>query len=237
MTFYLMGLGLDLDSISLGSKNILDSCQKIYLESYTIDFPYNISQLEETLSKKLIILKREKTEDESILIEAKEKDIAFLVYGDPFSATTHYQLIMSCKRQKIPFKIFHNASIINSIAETGLSLYKFGKTASMPSWNKKYRPMSFIDYLKDNSHINAHSLLLVDISLDFIASLEQLRIASTEQEFKLNEIIVVSSLGTKNQKIIYGSLDKLKKEKVKNPFCFIIPSKLHFTEEEFLRHI
>jgi len=40
MTFYLIGLGLDLKSISVDALDIIKKCKKVYLEDYTVDFPY-----------------------------------------------------------------------------------------------------------------------------------------------------------------------------------------------------
>ncbi len=234
MAFYLIGLGLDKKSISLEAKAALLCCEIAYLESYTVDFPYTLEDLEDSLQTKLTILKREQTEDESILAESKKRNVALLVYGDPFSATTHSQLIHSCKNQDIPYKIFHNASIINAVGETGLSLYKFGKISSMPTWTEKYKPASFIDYILENQGIKAHSLLLIDIALDFSKALDQFEQASKEKGLVLQKVLVVSSIGTSSQKIVYGDLKDLRNNSINSPFCFIIPSKLHFSEEEFL---
>jgi diphthine methyl ester synthase len=238
MTFYLIGLGLDKESISLEAKEALKKCSEIYLESYTIDFPYEIEELENSLGVKLKILKREEVENESILKNVRTTNVALLVYGDPFSATTHHQLILSCKKQKIKFEIFHNASVINSIAEGGLSLYKFGKISSMPTWTNTYKPTSFLDYIKENLSIKAHSLLLVDIGLKFEEALNQLEISLKEKEIKLDRIIVCSCIGTKDKKFYFNTIKNLRKIKeVKKPFCFIIPSEMHFIEEEFLEFL
>ena len=56
------------------------------------------------------------------------------------------------------------------------------------------------------------------------------------EKLNLNKIIICQSLGTKDSKIIYGKISKLKKIKIKKPFCIIIPSKLHFIEEEILKN-
>ncbi len=235
MVFYLIGLGLDVESISVEALNNLKKCDKIYLESYTIDFPYSTKELEQSLKIKLVPLKRESVEDESILKEAKKKNIALLVYGDPFSATTHHQLILSCKKQKIPFEIFHNSSIMNSVAECGLSLYKFGKTASMPAWTESYKPTSFVNYIKENNSIKAHTLLLVDIGLDFQKALKQLEESLNKECTETKIFLVCSLIGTKDKKFYFNTLKNLEKIKeVKKPFCFIIPSEMHFVEEEFL---
>ena len=238
MTLNIMGLGLGLNSVSLESLEIIKKSKKVFLEIYTVDFPYKIQDLEKFLEVKLEKLDRQKVEDEHILKEAKNDEISLLVYGDPLSATTHHQLILSCKKQKIPFKIYHNSSVITAIAETGLSLYKFGKISSMPSWTKSYQPKSFINYIKENQKIKAHSLLLVDIGLDFQEALKQLEISSNENNLELKEIIVCSQIGTENQQIIFKKIQDLEKiQDVKKPFCFVIPSEMHFIEEGYLNNL
>ena len=158
-----------------------------------------------------------------------------LVYGSPLTATTHISLIAEAKKRKIKIKIIHGASIFDAVAETGLQLYKFGKITSMPGWEKNFAPESFIDVVKENLSINAHSLILVDIGLDFQKALEQLEISARNKKLKLEKIIVCSKLGMKNQEIFYGEIRKLKKKKIEVPFCFIISTKVHFVEEEYLK--
>jgi len=233
MTFNLIGLGLGKNSITAEALETLKKCDEVYLEGYTVDFPYTSEELSKSLDTKLEVLPREKVEDESILVNAKEKNISLLVYGDSLSATTHTQLVLACKQQKIPFEIYHNASIMTAIAQTGLQPYKFGKTSSMPTWTDSWKPDSFMEYIKENKSIGAHSLLLVDIGLDLEKAKEQLMIAFSNYKVKLDKIILVSNIGTENQKIIYDNLENLPEE-IPKPFCFIIPEKLQEMESEFL---
>ena len=223
-------------SISADALEILKSCDKIYLENYTVNFPYNIKELESQYKIKITELNRKQIENESILKEAKNSNIALLVYGDALSATTHMQLILECKKQKIPYQIFHNASILTVVAETGLQLYKFGKTASMPNWAEHTnKPTSFMNYVKQNQSIKAHTLILTDIGLEISSAIEQLLESSEKTNTKLPEkIIAVSNAGTPNQKIFYNTLDNLKNKNILMPFCLIIPTELHFVEEEVL---
>ncbi len=232
MTFNLIGLGLNANSISAEALEALKTCDEIYLENYTVDFPYEIKELEQKLHEKIIPLNREQTENESILKNAKEKNVALLVYGDALSATTHIQLILACKKNKIPCQVFQNASILIAIAKTGLSPYKFGKTTSMPNWKEHHnKPTSFTDIIKENQSIDAHTLILTDIGLTSKESLNQL-----EETIRLKEkIIILSNAGTPNEKIFYDTSENLKKENIKMPFCIIVPSKINHFEEEFLK--
>jgi len=225
---HLIGLGLNEKGISLEGIETARKCE-CYLEGYTVDFPYNIEEIEKIIDKKIQVLKREEVENESIVDKARQKDVALLVYGSPLFATTHVALLQMCIEQKVKYKIVHSASIFDAIAETGLQMYKFGKTTSLPAWTEKHTPKSFTEIIKENHSIKAHTLLLVDIGLEFKDALNQLT-----ESVNVDKLVVCSNLGTDKAKIVYGNVDKLKKAKIEKPFCFIIPSELHFLEQEFL---
>ena len=229
---YIIGLGLNEKSISLEGIEAIKKCKKIYLETYTVDFPYKIKDLKKTINKKISGIERSEVESDKLITEAKKENIALLVYGSPLFATTHISLILDAKKQKIKTKIIYSASIFDAIAETGLQLYKFGKISSMPKWQKNFKPDSFLDFVKQNQSINAHSLLLIDISLPIKKALEELEKSCEQKNIKLDKILICSSLGTKKFKIFYGAINKLKKKKVLAPYCFIIPGKMHFLEKE-----
>ncbi|MCH7850587.1 MAG: diphthine synthase [Nanoarchaeota archaeon] len=238
MTFYLIGLGLEKDSITVAALEILKTCDKIYLENYTVNFPYELTELENSLKTSITKLNRDGVESEYTVEEAKSKDIALLVYGDALSATTHMHLIIKCKKLGIPFRIFHNTSILTAVAETGLQIYKFGKTTSMPNWKEHInKPTSFMKIIKENLQINAHTLILTDIDLNFKDSISQLIESSKLEKIVLEKTIAISNAGTKNQLILFDTLENLKEKDIKMPFCLIIPSKLHFIEEEAIESL
>lgn len=235
--FYLIGLGLNVDEISLRALEILEKCDSIYLESYTVDFPYSLKQLEKVIKRKIEPKNRDSIENLNLIKQAKTQDIALLVYGSPLSATTHITLIEEAKKQKCKYEVIHNASIIDAIAETGLQVYKFGKITSMPAWipEKNFKPTSFMEILKQNLSINAHTLILIDIGLDLNKALTQLEESAKEHKIKLEKIVICSNLGTPNRKIIYKTLEQLKKAKeIAKPYCIVVPGELHFVEKEFL---
>jgi len=238
---YLIGLGLNENDLSLRALDAIKRCEKIYLENYTTKLPYKKTKIEKIIKKKVIGANRKLVESDFLIKEAKKHNIALLVYGDPLSATTHFSLISEAKKSKVKIKILHNASVFNAVGDTGLHLYKFGKTASIPKWQEHFKPTSFYNIIKENLSIDAHTLLLIDIGLSLKEALKELDEASNkDKEFKneLNEkkILICSQLGTKNQKIISGKIRELENKKVKEPFCIIIPASLHFTEAEFLKY-
>ncbi len=236
---YLIGLGLNAHSISKEGINILKTCKKIYLENYTVDFPYPINELDDIIQKKIISADREKVESLEIVNEAKKMDVALLIYGSPLTATTHISLIQEAKILGIKYKIIYNASIIDAVAETGLQLYKFGKIASMPKWNPKenFTPDSFMEIIQQNISIDAHTLILCDINLDLQDALNQLEKSAEKYKIELKEqkIVVCQALGTNRSKIFYKKFNELRElEEIKKPYSIIIPGKLHFLEKEVL---
>ncbi len=236
--FSIVGLGLNKKGYSREAYDSIVKAKKVYVDNYTVDFPYKISNLQKQFKKKKFILAdREFIESFKILDDAKKENVVLLVYGSPLTATTHISLIEEAKKRKIKCQIVHGASIIDAVAETGLHLYKFGKITSMPKWERNFTPESFMEIVRQNESIKAHTLILVDISLKFSEALKQLEIAAGNRKVKLGKIIVCQSMGTKNQKIFYKKFEDLRNlENIKNPFCFIIPSDLHFTESEVLKN-
>jgi len=234
---YLIGLGLNKDGISKFGLSIAKRCKRIYLENYTVDFPYTKHQLEEVIGKKISDADRKFVESLEIIDEAAKLDIALLVYGSPLTATTHITLLQEAKESGIRTKIIYNASVFDAVAETGLQLYKFGKIASMPAWNpaKNYEPDSFMKIVQENQSMKAHSLILIDIGLEFSDALKQLEEAAEKNKIKLNKLILCQVLGTQNRKISYKTIEEFREfSGVRKPYCLIIPSKLHFIEKEVL---
>jgi len=222
---YIIGLGLDEKGISQKGLEAVKKCRKIYLENYTVEFPYSARELEKIIKKKIIPAERGFVESDNLIKEAKKEDICLLVYGSPLTATTHISLIQEAEKNKVKYEIIYSASVLDAVAETGLQVYKFGKITSIPNFEAD----SFNETVKENRKINAHSLILADIGLDFNDAIRRL-----EKTAGKDRIIACSRLGTKDRKIFYGNINELKNKKVEAPFCFVIPAKLHFMEEEVL---
>ena len=117
-----------------------------------------------------------------IVDEAKKMDVALLVYGSPLTATTHITLIQEALASGVKYRIINNASILDAVAETGFQLYKFGKITSMPYWKKSYEPDSFMEVVKENQSIKAHSLILIDINMNIDKTIEQLEKAAKNHD-------------------------------------------------------
>lgn len=166
---YLIGLGLgDAKDITLNGLEIVKKVGKVYLENYTSILSCGQQELEELYGRSIILADREMIEQEcqEILDAAETEDgAAVLVVGDPMNATTHTDLLLRAASRNIPYKIIHNASIVNAVACCGLQIYNFGETVSIPFWTETWQPESFYDKILRNRTNGLHTLCLLDIKV------------------------------------------------------------------------
>ena len=249
MTLYLIGLGLnDEKDITLKGLDAVNKADFVYLENYTSKLNCNISYLEQIYGKKIIFADRNLVENEAektILKNAKEKGVAFLIVGDVFSATTHMDLYLRAKKMGIKTLVVHNASVLTAVGITGLQLYKFGKTTSIPFHNENVETP--YDALALNQKNSLHTLFLLDLkeysndSLsvnDAIRYLLKVELKRGERVFNDNALCVgCTKLGSLDQIVKVGKARDLLKHDFKNGMhCLIVPAKnLHFMEEEALK--
>uniref|UniRef100_A0A8D8S4T6 diphthine methyl ester synthase n=1 Tax=Cacopsylla melanoneura TaxID=428564 RepID=A0A8D8S4T6_9HEMI len=167
--FYIIGLGLgDVKDITVKGLEIVKNCSRVYLEAYTsILIDDILDNMKLFYGKDIIIADREMVESasDSILSNADVEDIALLVVGDPFGATTHTDLVLRAHQSNIPTKVIHNASILNAAGCCGLQLYNFGETVSIPFWTESWKPDSFYDKIIENKTRGLHTLCLLDIQV------------------------------------------------------------------------
>ncbi|GLV39599.1 Diphthamide methyltransferase [Carabus blaptoides fortunei] len=158
------GLG-DCKDVTMKGFEVIKKCDRVYLEAYTSILTVGVEELEEYYGRKLIIADRDLVEQgaDDILEGSQNCDVALLVVGDPFGATTHTDLVLRAKEKGIQYQVVHNASIMNAIGCTGLQLYSFGETVSIPFWTDTWKPDSFMDKIVANFERNLHTLCLLDI--------------------------------------------------------------------------
>jgi diphthine synthase len=173
MVLYLVGLGLgDVEDITLRGLNAVKKCSKVYLEAYTSILSYGLSktQLEESYGREIEEADREFVESacDGVLNSAKTEDIALLVVGDPFGATTHSDLVLRAKSLGTPVKVIHNASIVNAVGCCGLQLYSFGEIVSIVMWTENWQPDSYYDKIRANRERGLHTLCLLGLSRNML---------------------------------------------------------------------
>ncbi|KAF8548199.1 Diphthine synthase [Imleria badia] len=166
--FYVIGLGLcDEKDITVRGLEAVQSSTRVYLEAYTSILMVHKDRLEAFYGKQILLADRDmvETDSDAILHGADTQDVAFLVVGDPFGATTHVDIVLRARAKHIPVRIIHNASIINAIGASGLQLYSFGQAVSLVFFTDTWKPDSFYDRIKENSDLGLHTLVLLDIKV------------------------------------------------------------------------
>ncbi|OBT66175.1 hypothetical protein VE03_05093 [Pseudogymnoascus sp. 23342-1-I1] len=165
---YLIGLGLsDETDITVKGLEIVRKAARVYLENYTAILLVETKVLEEYYGRPVIVADREMVESDSdsILKGAETEDVAFLVVGDPYGATTHTDLTIRARELSIPTTCIPNASIMSAIGAAGLQLYNYGQTVSMVFFTDSWKPTSFYDRVMENRTIGLHTLVLLDIKV------------------------------------------------------------------------
>ncbi len=249
----LIGLGLnDEKDITLKGIEEANRSDKVYIELYTSKWHGSLENLEKLVGKKIQELARKYLEDDSkkIVSEAKNNDIAIFVLGDPLVATTHTILLQEARKQNIKIQIIHNASIISAIGETGLHLYKFGQTVTIPfpEKTKNHLPESVYNAIAENKKLGLHTLCLLDVVSEenkYMTTSEGIKIIlSLEKKFKKKiftedmEVVVFARAGSNDSQIVYGKVRHVSnKDFGETPHVLIVPGKLHFTEKEFLESL
>lgn len=168
MVLYLVGTGLnDEKDMTLGGVELMKTAEKVYLESYTSILSKRADLAKYTNGKPLIEADRKMIEEhcDEIIEEAREKPIVLLVVGDPFCATTHSDLVLRAHEKDVKVQVLHNASIISAIGCTGLQVYRFGETVSIPFFDGNWQPSSFYDKIRANMERGLHTLCLLDIKV------------------------------------------------------------------------
>lgn len=267
MVLYIIGLGLhDEKDITVRGLEIVRSCDSVFLEAYTsVLGSVPTEKLEAFYGKSVTVADRgmcENDADDLIIEPAKEKDIAFLVVGDPVCATTHTDLVLRAKEVGVKVEMVHNASIMGAAGACGLQLYNYGQTVSIPFFDDKWRPTSFYPKIQYNRSGGLHTLCLLDIKVkepDFKAMMkgrteflpprfmsvntaaEQLLEAEETHgegayDGKKTLCVGMARMGQPTQKIIAGTLQELTTADFGGPLhSLVICGHLHDLELDILK--
>ncbi|CAL9766434.1 unnamed protein product [Musa acuminata subsp. burmannicoides] len=265
---YIIGLGLgDERDITVRGLDAVRSCHKVYVEAYTSLLSFGLasdglSRMEKLYGREVVVADREMVEEraDEILSEAVDSDVAFLVVGDPFGATTHTDLVVRAKKMGLKVKVIHNASVMNAIGACGLQLYHYGETISIPFFTDTWRPDSFYPKIQKNRQLGLHTLCLLDIrvkepSLEslcrgrkcyeppkymsiHIAINQLLEVEETNGGSAYNaetKCVGIARLGNDDQMIVAGSMKELLDIDFGPPLhCLVIVGETHPVEEEML---
>ena len=249
----IIGLGLDIGDISLKGLDAIKEADSVLIEIYTLPLPSGyIEMLEKETGKKITKIDRKALEEEvgETVAPSAVSDIALLVPGDPLVATTHHIIIAAARNAGAEIRIIHSASIFTAaIGESGLDIYRFGPTTTIPFWSSKYQPVSFIDTIERNRSNNNHTLVLLDVdaqaglTMSYADALALLCKAEEKRGKKVasgKKILIMCEIGTDEQVIIYAGIGDIKLERLEKRLsskrtALIIPAEMNFAEAELVK--
>ena len=245
----MIGLGLGgPNSITMDGVIALSLSEHIFYETYTSPIHSDTLEWVKIKSQKEpVYLSRSQVEEPEELISlAKKTNVSLLIVGDALSATTHVSLLLECKKNNIEYQVIHNASVLTAVAGIlGLQHYNFGPVATLVLPEGNYRPLSPIDKIKTNMENGNHSLVLLDIKADQ-PDKEPIYMTATQAAEQMIEagipndtkVAVAARVGREDQELWYGKLKYLANRDLgKEPHSIVVPSRLHFTEKEFLENL
>ncbi|GLI71918.1 diphthine synthase [Penicillium ochrochloron] len=262
---HLVGLGLaDEKDITVRGLEIVKKAERVYLEAYTAILLVDKEKLEAFYGRPVIEADRElvETGSDEILAGADKADVAFLVVGDPFGATTHTDLVLRARELNIPTNVVPNASIMSGIGCTGLQLYNFGQTVSMVFFTENWKPSSFYDKVRENVQIGLHTLVLLDIkvkeqSMENLArgrrifepprymtvaqcAAQMLETEETRQEgvYTADSLAIgAARVGAPDQKLVVGTLKELSTVEMGAPLhsLVLLGRRTHDLERDYIR--
>ncbi len=243
-----IGMGLSIKHITLEALEYLHRVEKVVIDTYTGFVPEADVLFKEFLrGKEVVYASRQDLEGASIcklVEEAKYRDIALLVPGDPFIATTHDAIRIEALKQGVKVVVVNGLSIYSLAASrTGLQAYRFGKTITLiyPDFSKPY---SVVETIYDNLSRNLHTLLLLDFRRDeerYMSIVEAIDILIDLDERGLLKNLIgvgLARIGTSEEFIVADKLIDLKNyEYPSPPHSIVVVAKPHPIELDNLRYL
>ncbi len=234
------------EDISLRGLNELKNADKVYLDSYTSKTYINLKNLEKVIGKKVELAYRKDLEEnwEKIVQEAKEKNVALLVPGDSFIATTHVALRIEAEKSGVKTKVVPGISVYTSvIGRLGLQIYKFGASVTVPVHYTSEKPY---DVIRMNKKNGLHTLIFLEHDVEkgefvdvksAIKKLFEIEERRSEKVIDPRDIVIgIARLGHVSEKIEACEARKMKeKEFGEPPHIIVYPGSLHFMEREALK--
>ena len=244
-----IGLGLADDvGISLAGLQEIKSSDIVFAEEYTSALrDGSVQRLEERIGRKIQRLGRTEVEEGKLILDAcAEKKVAFLVPGDPMTATTHVDLRLRAAKLGIHTAVTHGASVLTAVPGIlGLQHYKFGRTTTIPFPQEGFAPTSPYHVISENLSRGLHSLVLLDIDAEnskYMTANEGIHLLIDMERREAKGIItpdtlvcVVARAGSAECLARAGAVSELVSESFGPTLhTLVVPGKLHFMEEEAL---
>ena len=240
-----VGLGLwDERSITIKGREAIREADDVFAERYTSRLAgATIEGLERFHECEIRVLERTAVEQhpEPILEAARDRNVVFLVGGDPMVSTTHIDLRLRTAEADIDTYLIHGTSAASAAAGlTGLQNYRFGKATTIPfpdTFGGEGPPPSVIDTIEDNRKRGLHTLAFLDLDEAGERTLSGSEAASMLASQLGSALgVVVARAGSPEPLVRADRLETLAEMHFGGPLHFlVIPGELHLIEADALR--
>jgi diphthine synthase len=249
LVLILAGCGVHSGSLTLDLVRALDEADIVYVDTYTMPSATWVLEALKPWAGKVRVAGRELLEDRlsTVLEEAMGRSVLVVSAGDPLVATTHQTLLAEARRLNIEVKYIPGVSgVCTAKSYSGLSYYRFGRTATVPGPWRRIKPYSVIAVIYSNLCIDAHTLLLLDVDemegqLRPRDAAHQLLDVEVELSTNLNirrvlhetPVMVVERAGARDAGVhIFNSMVELLewRDDARAPSSIIVPAPLSATE-------
>lgn len=260
---HFIGIGLrGIKGMARESFDVVASCSHVFIEQYTAVLPDGVDEIRQVLGCEFVIATRDMVEQDAdrILDPAQQGDVAFLVCGDIFAATTHTDLWLRARSKRIECRFYPHGSVLTAVGVCGLELYKYGKTTSMVFFEDRWKPHTAYDVIALNKSVGLHTLVLADIKMaepslanlakgvsinepprfmkvgQIIQQLLDIERERSQGIFSADTLCVgCARLGCDTQQVVSGSAKQLVDVDFGDPMhCLVVPGQLHFVEQQAL---
>ncbi len=239
--FSIIGAGLRCEQLTPEAIREIKERSEVYVDVYTSLYPGGLLNC---ISKYKDNVKEARREDlEGEFLEGKE-DVALVVAGDPFAATTHVALYLEAKNKGFDVRVIPGISALQvARTKSGLSQYRFGRTVTMMYPREGINFAESVYYaIKDNDSLNLHTIILLETGYDkSMTAPEAARLLLEEFKRKGEDVservvIAMARLCWDDEVIKAMSLGELSESDLGGPpHLIVVPSpRLHPIEEEFL---
>lgn len=256
---WLIGLGPgDLGLMTADAIEHARACEHRFLEGYTATLPSDQeSQLESLIGPWQRAMRPAVEKPSEILELARNSPVALLVVGDPMQATTHIDLEAHCDEQSIEFSVIPGLSATSlAVSLSGLQSYRFGRQVTLPFAYGDYLPTSPLELIDANYRSDLHTLVLLDLDptgmgvdepqpmrpAQAVELLQKMAERLTEREGDTRDSmstplaqwdsILLSDLGTPDQRVVSGNLEDIAKVDGGRIHCLILPAEFSGLERE-----
>ncbi len=248
---FFVGLGLyDEKDVSVRGQEVIREADLVCAEFYTSRLMgASKTKLERFYEREIRLLSRDEVEvDPGWLVQAREKNVAFLVGGDPMVSTTHLDLRLRALEMGIKTKVVPASSIVSAISGlSGLQNYRFGRSTSIPfpytARGKRIVVETPYRVVMENLKRDLHTLLFLDIQEDerYMTVNEGARLLLEMEETMGGDVlhrslgVGIARAGSEDACVGADLLPRLVEYDFGGPLhVLIIPAKLHFMEAEAL---